>query len=284
MKALAVRAFLFILFVAPVYADVSVRENVLTNRLIVQSLPYARLVDAGYKFQIEEVPGFRRLEKEQLPSEWQNLFIPHKSDPKYPLGKGMLINDKKHGMWATVLESLNGRQVVVVLRGTELRPSHFGDMVKNFWTVAKQWVGKGIPDHFKRAFELARDVKEMYPNKELVVVGSSLGGSLAMFAGLALNARVYAFNSLGLNEKEVAFAEQHNRYALLNARFRVTILNVVGDSVGGTSMLPSPLVNKYYGTLVKVPFYDQSWSGTLFSVHHTSDAIVKSIEKYVDAH
>lgn len=246
-----------------------------------EALPFAELVDAGYKFQIDNVDGYRRLEKEELPEYWQPLFISHKPDPKYPNGKGMLINDKETGMWAMVVESLDSNQIVLVLRGTELRPSFFADMTKNFATVVKNWIGNDIPKHFKQAYSLAHAIKAKYPEKELVVTGSSLGGSLAMFAGLSLDARVYAFNSLGLNQKEIDFIATKNPQAAQKAPGNVLIMNVEGDSIASTSALPTKMVSQYMGTQMEVPFYDNSLTGYYTSLHHTSDAIVKSIKAYL---
>jgi len=247
-----------------------------------QAFPYAQLTDAGYKFTIENVPGYRRLEKDELPAEWQSYFVAKKEDAKYPLGKGMLINDKKNNMWATVLES--DKEIVLVLRGTELRPSYFADMAGNFMTVMKHWWGSSIPQHYLRSLELAKALKAHYPNKELVITGSSLGGSLAMFAGLATGARVYAFNSLGLNAHEINFIKAENKDAFANADQKVRIINIVGDAiVDNTSILPSWFLSKYFGKLVMVPFYDNTWSGYYLSVHHTSDAVVKSMGTYMNA-
>jgi hypothetical protein len=247
---------------------------------IEQAFPYAQLTDAGYKFAIEQIPGYRRLEKEELPQEWQSYFVPKKEDAKYPLGKGMLINDKKNNMWATILES--DKEIVLVLRGTELRPSYFSDMVGNFTTAIKHWWGNGIPKHYLRSFELAKALGNKYPGKELVITGSSLGGSLAMFAGLATGARVYAFNSLGLNANEISFIKGENKDAFLHANEKVRIINIVGDAiVDNASVLPGWFLNKYFGKLIMVPFYDNSWSGYYLSAHHTSDALVKSMEAYI---
>lgn len=256
-------------------------EEATTRKRATESYPYALLVDAGYHFPIEKVPGYERLEQEELPESWQRRFIPKKSDSKYPNGKGMLINDKESSLWASVFKNTKNDEIVLVLRGAELRPTNVRDFVRNARTVAEHWLGQ-IPTHFEKAFDLANALKQKYPQKTLVVTGSSLGGSLALFTGLSLGTKVYAFNALGLNSREISFISKRDPDAFGNVDEQVTLVSITGDMVSdGSEILPRSFVNSYFGTIIKIPFYDDSWKGYYMSNHHTSEAIVNSLEVYL---
>lgn len=256
--------------------------NEKTFQLGVDSYPYALLVDAGYHFPIEEVSGFRRLKKSEIPELWQARFIDKTEDKNYPNGKGMLLNDHTESLWAAVFENTSNKSLVLVLRGAELRPQNVKDFTKNATTVAIHWMGKEVPRHFIKALELGKALQEKYPDRNLIVTGSSLGGALSQFVGLSLDTKVYAFNSLGLSPAEIKMITEARPGAFDDVEDEITLITISGDSVSDTSaMLPKSWVNPYFGTVVSIPFYDTSFSGYYGSVHHTSDAIVQSMEVYI---
>lgn len=242
--------------------------------------PYALLNDATYRFPIKNVSGFKRLDAQSYPVSWRDHFIHKTNDPKYPDGKGMLLQYKSINMWAALYEDEATKDLVLVFRGSELDPKKTGEMASNFKTATEQWLGY-IPTHFTKALELTESVKKLHPSKKLTIVGSSLGGALAQYTGLATGSKFFAFNSLGLNKAELSEITRKRPEALHTVQETAVLVSIQGDMVSDTHENMSLFFNQYVGTVVKIPFYDQSLYGYYSSVHHTSDAIVKSIDKFI---
>ncbi len=84
--------------------------------------------------------------------------------------------------------SKEGRETVVLaFRGTD----DLADGVTNAEHIAH------VPSQYLQAVQVTAAIRARYPDADLVLVGHSLGGGLASYAGLMTGTRAYAFNAAG---------------------------------------------------------------------------------------
>ena len=99
------------------------------------------------------------------------------------------ISSEKNGFFACVLKK--DKEIVIVFRGTELSDNN--DLKDDL----KMYLHK-MPSQAKSANNLYNYVKKEYPNHNIVLVGHSLGGSLAQIIASIYNLDAITFNAFGI--------------------------------------------------------------------------------------
>jgi hypothetical protein len=84
-----------------------------------------------------------------------------------------------------------GGQVVIAYEGTKSIPDWFNN-IKQITDLS------GTPDQYKQALVLAREIKKQYNAEDIILVGHSLGGGLAQYAGAMEGLETVTFNHAGL--------------------------------------------------------------------------------------
>ncbi len=244
--------------------------------------PYALMSHATYSFKADPIPGYKRLSKSELPQKWQKHYVEKNSS----------IQLKNIAMGAIVFKKEHSDQLVLAYKGTDLRlflaPSfsklleNWSNFQNNFLTATQLKLG-WTPQHFTQALELANDLKEKYNDHTLLFTGSSLGGAIAQFVALKTTSQAYVFNSLALNTNQIneikkSFSDPEH---FNKAKKLITIVSLAGDSVSDLSRYIPYFGNTYHGREFKLPFYSNSFSGYYLNLHHTTDALLKSIETII---
>ncbi|HUF80528.1 MAG TPA: Mbeg1-like protein [Burkholderiales bacterium] len=175
-----------------------------------EALPYAKLATAAYGGD------------DGLPPGWKPV------DPKSVKGlEKAIFNDSTTNFGARLFESPDGR-MALAFKGTD--PTSMADLEAD----AHQGFG-GVPVQYQQADELAANVAAVYGAENVQLVGHSLGGGLASYAGLRNGLAVKSFNGAGLSTGARA-----NIGPELYARNsgNITNYNAIGDLVSD----PAPLV------------------------------------------
>ena len=99
------------------------------------------------------------------------------------------ISSERNGFFACVLKKEN--EIVIVFRGTELKDKNdIKDDLKMFLSK--------MPLQAQSAENLYNYVKNEYPNHNIILVGHSLGGSLAQITAAIHNLEAVTFNAFGV--------------------------------------------------------------------------------------
>jgi hypothetical protein len=141
------------------------------------------------------------------------------------------------GFKGVVYVSADGRQAVLVFRGTDLRGGTYlstADMV----TDAAQAAG-AVPPQFAQAKWMATWARWYYGGR-LAIVGHSKGGAEATYAGLSTGTHTVAFNAAGLGRGALAELRHQGKLSAANTAL-VENYNVTGDPL-------SSYVNVLLGT------------------------------------
>lgn len=179
--------------------------------LLGQSIPYAKLADAVYDFDIQSI------------DEWQ--LIEQK--------------DTDSGMQAGVYYNQATDEVVLAFRGTEACEEGeleiFNCSVKEAFLdiAADALLAVGLVDEqFDDAFNYAQDVVKRSQGRKIIVTGHSLGGGLAQATGTTLGLKTFAFNSAPVPEK--FFDSYPSELTLEEIIASVHVLADVHDPVSNT--------------------------------------------------
>ena len=160
----------------------------LTAEVATRIGPLAELMANTCSGSAKKLPeGFTALKKDQLPQRWQQDY--REPEANNPNGKGMLKTDALSALQVSLSTDSQGT-VYVCFKGTDVaRPA----------TVLSDALGAfGVADSsFRMARDLVADLSNKYPGK-VHVMGHSLGGALAQFAGIKAGVPVSCFNSMGL--------------------------------------------------------------------------------------
>jgi hypothetical protein len=120
---------------------------------------------------------------------------------------------------------------------------------------------------------IAQAIKKHFPNKELIILGSSLSGAQAKYCAIATNSKAYTFNSLGLNAALHERLAQQHPLAYIRANQLITETDLQGDLV--TESLPYQLTKYPLGTTYIVP------SPTPSIANHMMNNVVKDLEHFL---
>lgn len=135
------------------------------------SLPYAKLSDTIYDFDITPVDQWDLIDK----------------------------ISRNSGMQAGIYQHRETYELVLAYRGTEACdfPCSLDETTEYLRDLATDTaLTFGFDDaQFKHAINYARDVANRYPNQKITVTGHSLGGGLAQAVGAVLGLKTFAFNS-----------------------------------------------------------------------------------------
>ncbi|WP_129127733.1 alpha/beta hydrolase family protein [Geomonas oryzae] len=169
------------------------RNNVAVER--------ARLADDVYKVGQGDPPeGWERVGGEDL-----RLMGMNQED--FPqLDRRFSPESYKDGYFAELYRSkpdvLGQEQYVLSFRGTQGKKDGITDLVQAFG---------GETDHYSRAIAAARKLKRFLGNK-LEVTGHSMGGGMAIAAGLVAGIKVYAIDPAGVHPHTLErVGERYNR-------------------------------------------------------------------------
>ena len=186
-------------------------EQIINQTLAQDVLPFAQMAKAAF-VSIANVKGneagFRRINDDEA-AILSNISTSN-DDVAFPEFVGITENGKEQykfidentGFMATVLLPINSNdnRIVLAFAGSDTRVSIYGRTkrgVVNSASVYEQ-INGGIPADFKQAAALAISIKNAYPNEELIITGTSLGGGLAQYSAMLTSSTAYGFNALGL--------------------------------------------------------------------------------------
>lgn len=244
----------------------------ITYPIAKEVLPYAKLALDSYSFRVHEQTGFIRAEKTDLPKELQEYYVSF-SDPK----KGKLLVDTYSGVQAAVWFSTDGKKVILGFAGTDLRvlggnlPSI--RFLANVNSYVWYYLGYDNLPFLDESLSIALSLKIHFPNKELIILGSSLSGAQAKYCAIATNSKAYTFNSLGLNGALHEKLAQDFPLAYARANTLITEVDLAGDVV--TETLPYHFTKYPIGTTYNLP------SPTPQLSNHLMDAVIKDLEHFI---
>ena len=160
--------------------------------------------------------------------------------------------------------SEDGNRLILSFKGSEAK---LADWSNN----SKQHVGL-TPPQYTDAVKVARDVKSKYLPTNMIITGHSLGGGLATYSALSVDANAVVFNSSVLNVNNVVKGMVNRSYGD-SYHFSSTITNIVTDEdfVSKSSMLNSP--TGLQGARFVLPERDLNSQGYFITSHSIKDVI-----------
>ena len=147
------------------------------------------------------------------------------------------VRNPQTGFYADVLVGKD--DVIIAFRGTEL----FSKDTFNDVAMARS----RIPAQTRDALDLYNKVKMEYPDKEIVLIGHSLGGSLADIVGALNGELAVSFNAYGVRDlfNENAVIQEDNIVNYVNTQDAITVVN--GENhIGEIYSVPN-LENNFFG-------------------------------------
>lgn len=167
--------------------------------LLDRALPYAKLADAVYDFDV-------------VVDSWDLLET----------------KDRGSGMQVGLYNNRDNDDLVLAFRGTESCdfPCSFNETKEYLLDVAADGLltlGLDGPQ-FDDAVEFAQDVVSRFPERKIYVTGHSLGGGLAQGVGAIFGLETFAFNSAPVPDD---FFDSHD--VLLSDAALQEIIHVIGD-------------------------------------------------------
>jgi hypothetical protein len=244
--------------------------------------PYALMSDASYSMKSFPIDGYTRLEREEIPTEWQKEFQT----------KNNSVNDSSLAFSAMVFKkTTDSKDLVVAFKGGELRSfiapdkfffSNLRKFISNIATVLymKLTVVDSAPAHFDRALDLIEALEAQCPECNITVTGSSLGGAVAQYVGLMKSYKTYIFNSLQISGASLKNVQQHNPIALANAEKLVNVISIEGEWISDKDSYLNTALSRpktYLGDEFIIP------RSKKHSIQHTTDAILASLKKMLES-
>lgn len=161
-----------------------------------------------------------------------------------PGSLGVPETSSRTGLRAAVYERNTDGAIVVAFAGTEF------DDIKDWLNNGEQALG-GIPPQYLQAVELVAAAKEKYGDR-VQVVGHSLGGGLAAFAGLLCGVRTHTFNAAGLGAGARVWAWADGK---LDAnRALITNVNLADEGLTSEAWIEHPLIRQErIGRVLELP-------------------------------
>ncbi|WP_216602304.1 hypothetical protein [Vibrio pectenicida] len=192
--------------------------------------------------------GFRRISTEEAnfiqsshkSTESQSISFPPYIDVDSKNNEQLKYIDKHTGLMATVLMPIDEQDnhVVLAFAGTDTRSSIKGRTERGVINSSSAYnqINGQIPDDFKQAEILAQAIKSAYPEKQLIVTGTSLGGGLAQYAAMLTDSKAYAFNALGLGKGSLEHIIQKRQFESLEelnkaAEEKIVNVNLEGEAL-----------------------------------------------------
>jgi hypothetical protein len=168
------KTFAALLIASALQTGIALAEGVgeeISPRLAEEVLPYAQLSQQVYNpggaFNAAQVLG-----SWQKIGDWQSELKKHKASlPERLIAKGS-------GFYAAIYQNTKTGEVVVSYRGTRSPLKRNDDL-----TDAMLLAGISRPGVAKAASDLAKFVKQDFPNSKITLTGHSLGGYWATYAG-----------------------------------------------------------------------------------------------------
>jgi len=136
-------------------------------------------------------------------------YVYHDDKINLPNGytKVMTAQNSKNGFYAQAF--YNGKDVFIAYRGTDRHKSLF-DFIKDVHNDISLW-RQELPNQTTDAINFYKKLKGEYPNKNIVLTGHSLGGSLAQIVGSITGAKSVPFEPYGTkNDKASAMKYYKN--------------------------------------------------------------------------
>ena len=144
-------------------------------------LPFADV----YTLQILSKAGYKY--KNDIPEEW------------------ILVDSREvvsTGFYGKVFKCTECNEIVISFSGTDIKnflrgKADFTSSVQDILNDRNMAMSK-LPEQYKNAKDLYRDVKTKYPKALISLTGESLGGTLAALCGAETGERTYTFRAFGL--------------------------------------------------------------------------------------
>jgi len=138
-------------------------------------------------------------------------YVYHDEDISLPNGYTKILTapNSKNGFYAQAF--YNGNDIVIAYRGTDIN-KNFKEKIKDIHNDISLW-RQELPNQTTDAINFYKKLKGEYPNKNIVLTGHSLGGSLAQIVGSITGTKSVPFAPYGTkNDEALAMKYYKNIY------------------------------------------------------------------------
>jgi hypothetical protein len=185
-------------------------------------LPYALMADGAYASKATSIPGANA---RPLAANWESLLRAR------GIPENEIKNIKQQGFSASIYQHEKTGEITIAYRGSDQIRDYLGANLNARVSGTSHVVDLALPKNpqYQAAAELAKAVKEKWPNNSVSLTGHSLGGCLAGYAG----AQAQVSNVVTFNAARSSFCTSGSNPNQINI---VTPGDVVGDTATGNTI------------------------------------------------
>ena len=235
------------------------------------ALKYAQMSKSAFlsgERESAKVPGYRRMTQSELPEAVHQYFNDNK----------LQFEDSATGLKGTIFVSEadpENSPIIVAFTGSDIRMTWRAFL--NFMAAAYQTAG-GVPTIFNQANDIVVALQEMYPEREVILTGTSLGGGLATYAASMHDLKAVVFNSIGLGGgAKQALKEKHGDAVYEKALGLITHINLENDAL--TAWMPEVILRNQLGKIYLLPQYtEKKWA----TESHMIEPVIDNLEYYLE--